>query len=188
MLSTELKEQTKTAHMDLEKQVVRKMKAIRSHADYAEFLKCFYTYFSQVEQVIKPFISAAVLPDYPQRRNSSYLKNDIEALGGRVDDIPVVNVPEVENLAQAFGALYVMEGSIMGGSIIVKMLEKGGITEGVSFFSGYGSQTGQKWGVFTEAMHRQVSGPDQEAKAIKAANETFSKFAEVFDEVTASRS
>lgn len=185
MLSTNLKEETKTAHLDLEKQVVQKLKAIRSNADYADFLKYFYTYFSQVEQAVKPFISLNILPDYQDRRNSSYLKNDIEALGGHVNDIPKVNVPRIEDHVQALGALYVMEGSIMGGSIIIKMLEKGGITEGVSFFSGYGPQTGQKWGLFTEAMNRHVVGPEQEAVAIKTANETFSKFAEVFDHVNA---
>jgi len=78
----------------------------------------------------------------------------------------------------------VMEGSIMGGSIIIKMLEKGGITEGVSFFSGYGEATGQKWGVFVSVMNQQAASPEQEAIAIAAADETFVRFGDVFEEVT----
>ncbi|WP_442589921.1 biliverdin-producing heme oxygenase [Pedobacter sp. AW31-3R] len=183
MLSTNIKEATKEAHLSLERQVIQKMKAIRSNADYADFLKYFYTYFSQVEKAIAPYITAELLPDYNDRRNSSYLKNDIEALGGNVNDIPTVNLPEINNQLQALGALYVMEGSIMGGSIIVKMLEKGGITEGVSFFSGYGEATGQKWGIFVGVMNAQATNEEEENIAVKAANETFTRFAEVFDDV-----
>lgn len=185
MLSTNIKEATKTAHLNLEKKVIEKLKAIRSNADYADFLKYFYTYFSQAEQAIAPYITAQLLPDYKERRNSSYLKNDIEALNGNVEAIPAITLPVIENQLQALGALYVMEGSIMGGSIIIKMLEKGGITEGVSFFSGYGETTGQKWGVFTQVMNQAATSPEQEEIAIQAANEAFTCFGDVFNEVTA---
>lgn len=183
MLSTNIKEATKDSHLTLEKQVIQKLKAIRSNADYADFLKYFYTYFSQAEKLINPYFTADILPDYQDRRDSSFIKNDIEALGGNINDIPTVNLPEITNQLQAFGALYVMEGSIMGGSIIVKMLEKAGITEGVSFFSGYGEATGQKWGVFVGIMNAQATNEVEEAIAINAANETFSRFAEVFEDV-----
>jgi len=184
MLSTNIKEATKTAHLNLEKKVIEKMKAIRSNADYADFLKYFYTYFSQVEQAIAPFITAALLPDYKDRRNSSYLKNDIEELGGSVAETPAITLPKIENQLQALGALYVMEGSIMGGSIIIKMLEKGGITKGISFFSGYGEATGQKWGMFVAIMNQQAITPEDEALAIGAANEAFTCFGDVFNELT----
>lgn len=184
MLSTNIKEATKAAHLNLEKKVVRKLKAIRSNADYADVLKYFYSYFSQVEQAIAPFITEQLLPDYKERRNSSYIKKDIEELGGQVSETPVIGLPVIETQLQALGALYVMEGSIMGGQIIVKMLEKDGITKGISFFSGYGEATGQKWGVFTAVMNQAASTPEQEAIAIQAANETFDCFGDVFNEVT----
>lgn len=184
MLSTNIKEATKAAHLNLEKKVIEKLKAIRSNADYADFLKYFYTYFSQVEQSIAPYITEQLLPDYKDRRNSSYLKNDIEELGGHTGETPSIALPVIENQLQALGALYVMEGSIMGGSIIIKMLEKGGITKGISFFSGYGEATGQKWGIFTAVMNQAATSPEQEAIAIQAANEAFTCFGDVFNEVT----
>lgn len=184
MLSTNIKEATKSAHLNLEKKVIEKLKAIRSNSDYADFLKYFYTYFNQVEKAIAPYITTDLLPDYKGRRNSSYLKNDIEELEGNIDDIRIVALPEINNQLQALGALYVMEGSIMGGSIIIKMLEKGSITKGISFFSGYGPATSQKWGVFTEVMNQHAVTADQQETAIQAANEAFVRFGEVFDEVT----
>lgn len=184
MLSTNIKEATKAAHLNLEKKVIEKLKAIRSNADYADFLKYFYTYFSQVEQAIAPYITEQLLPDYKDRRNSTYLKNDIEELGGLIVETPSINLPVIENQLQALGALYVMEGSIMGGSIIVKMLEKGGITKGISFFSGYGEATGQKWGVFTAVMNQAATTSEEETIAIQTANEAFTCFGDVFDEIT----
>lgn len=183
MLSTSIKEATKEAHLTLEKKVVQKMKAIRSDADYADFLKHFYAYFSQVEKAIAPYITKELLPDLAERRNSSHIKEDIEALGSNVDDLPEAQSPEINNAIEALAALYVMEGSIMGGPIIVKMLEKFGISTGFSFFSGYGAETGQMWGKFVVVLNANANNEAEEQQAIDTANETFSKFGEVFGEV-----
>jgi heme oxygenase len=180
MLSDKIKEATKKAHQQLEVLVVKRLKAIRGNEDYANLLKHFYAYFSRVEQAIVPFISAEVLPDHAFRRNASYLKKDIEALGGTIDELPPAQVPIITNTISALGALYVMEGSVMGGRIIVQMLEKAGITEGISFFSGYGEATGQMWQRFTAVLNSHASTEADERQAIDAANATFSKFGEVF--------
>jgi heme oxygenase len=184
MLSTNIKEATKTAHLNLEKTVIGKLKAIGNTADYAEFLKYFYTYFSQVEKAIAPYITTELLPDYKERRNSSFIKHDIEALGATVADVPTISVPVINNQLQALGALYVMEGSIMGGSIIVKMLERMDISTGISFFSGYGAATGQMWGTFVGVMNQAAASTEEEAIAIQTANETFSRFGDVFNALT----
>lgn len=181
MLSNTIKEATKEAHQQLEKKVVLKMKAIRSDADYAHFLKYFYAYFNAVERAIVTYITPALLPDKAERRNSSYLKKDIEELGFAVNELPAVNAPQINNTIQALGALYVMEGSVMGGPIIVKMLGKFGITKGVSFFSGYGAATGQMWGGFVAVLNAQASNKAEEQQAIDAANTTFSNFEDVFN-------
>ncbi|BAV05955.1 heme oxygenase [Filimonas lacunae] len=185
MLSNSIKEATKEAHLFLEKKVVKQLKEIRTNKDYADFLKHFYAYFNHLEKAIAPFITVDVLPDYAQRRNSSYLKNDIEELGSDISELPATTVPQITSTLQALGALYVMEGSIMGGPIIVKMLEKANITTGVSFYSGYGENTGQMWGVFTGVMNAQAKTEEEESVAIEAAKETFLKFSDVFAEVTA---
>ncbi len=181
MLSTNIKEATKVAHQNLEKQVVLKLKAIRNNGDYADLLKHFYAYFSHIEKTIKPYITESILPDYAQRRNSEYIKADILELGSDISGLPYTTVPKIENTVQALGALYVLEGSIMGGSIIVKMLEKGGVNQGVSFFSGYGEATGMMWGNFIAVLNAHAKTEQEEEQAINAANETFKHFAHVFE-------
>ena len=181
MLSTAIKTATQESHQKLEKKVVKKLKAVRSNADYAELLKYFYAYFNKLENKIAPFITADVLPDHKNRRTSAYLKADIEQLGQSVNELPAVTVPQIHNVIQALGALYVMEGSIMGGPYIVQMLAKGGINSGVSFFSGYGPATGQKWQAFTAVLNAHAPTLEAEEVAILTANETFRHFSEAFD-------
>lgn len=180
MLSTNIKEATKGPHQELEKKVVLKLKAIRSDEDYADLLKHFYAYFNALEEVIKPYITKDLLPDHAERRNSEYLKNDIEELGGDLSDLPPVTVPVINSTIEALGALYVMEGSIMGGPYIVQMLLKGGINHGLSFFSGYGKDTGKRWEVFTSVLNLSATTDEEQELAIRSAHETFANFSEVF--------
>lgn len=186
MLSNNIKEATKTAHQQLEVIVVKKLKAIRSNEDYADLLKHFYVYFNAVEKVIAPFINTEVLPDYKERRNSKYLKQDIETLGYSIENLPEANAPVVQSTIAALGSLYVLEGSIMGGRIIVQMLEKLGITTGISFFSGYGANTGLMWQQFTDVLNKYAPAESDEMEAIDAANATFKNFGQVFTGVVAS--
>lgn len=180
MLSNNIKEATKTAHQQLEVIAVKKIKAIRSKDDYADLLKHFYVYFNAVEKAISPFITENVLPDYKERRNSSYLKQDIEVLGFNVEDLPVAQAPVIPDTIAALGALYVLEGSIMGGRVIIQMLEKLGITSGISFFSGYGVDTGIMWQRFIDVLNKYAPTEDDETIAIAVANATFNNFGEVF--------
>lgn len=182
MLSTNIKNATKAAHQELEGKVVRKLKAIRNNDDYADLLKYFYAYFSELEKVIVPYIKK-VLPDYAARRDSTYLRSDIEELQSTIADLPAVTIPVINSTAEALGALYVMEGSIMGGPYIVQMLQKGGISEGFSFFSGYGEATGKMWKIFTDILNQSVQNERHEVLAIMAANATFAHFSDVFGEV-----
>ncbi|WP_090603993.1 biliverdin-producing heme oxygenase [Parapedobacter koreensis] len=180
MISNELKSATRVAHQQLEKTVVRRLKGIRSEADYAAFLNYFYAYFRAVERAIAEYITPEVLPDYTERRNSDYLKRDIESLGGTTETLPTAIAPSVDSTAAALGALYVLEGSIMGGPYIVQLLQKQGITAGFSFFSGYGAETGRMWSAFTEALDVQASGTGDRESVLRAAQETFERFGDVF--------
>ncbi|MFD2896709.1 biliverdin-producing heme oxygenase [Sphingobacterium arenae] len=185
MLNQNIKENTKEAHQTLEGVVVRQLKAVRSEADYADVLKNFYVYFQAVEKAIAPYITREVLPDYTERRNSSYIKSDIEELGGNVNNLPAATAPTVSNALEALSALYVLEGSIMGGPYIVQMLHKYGVTKGTSFFSGYGEDTGKMWGAFVAVLNKYGENPEQQKRAIAVANETFARFGDVFQTVSA---
>jgi len=180
MISSVIKEATMPAHQKLEKEVILKLKAIRSDEDYAALLKNFNDYFNALENAISPYITHEVLSDYSQRRNSAYIKQDIAELGGDPAAAESIEVPEIKDALDAMAALYVMEGSIMGGKIIVQMLAKANITKGVSFFTGYGEDTGRMWGTFIQALDKTGTNENDENRAIRIANDTFNCFAKVF--------
>ena len=176
MLAALLKEQTLTQHQQLEKLLVSQIKSVGSRDDYVNLLQLFYTYFGGLEDLINRYISTAQLPDHEQRRKTAALANDIKAFGAQpAAKAAVKDLPQINNVGTALGALYVIEGSTLGGSIISKMISgRIGIDKGLSFFNGYGETGMQMWGIFKDVLNRRPA--DEEAVIVKAANDTFLYF------------
>ena len=83
------------------------------------------------------------------------------------------------------GCLYVMEGSTLGGKFIARQVqEKLGLSPeaGTAFFSGYGNETGARWKTFREALSRHSAETGDEALIIEAAEDTFLRLEEWFDQ------
>jgi heme oxygenase len=183
MLSEKLKEETKQNHQILEKALVGKMKAIRSVEEYANLLTFFYSYFGGLETLIDTTIDTAQLPDSHQRRKTQAIADDIISLGGTVPQKATGQaLPRITDHLEALGALYVIEGSTLGGKIISKMMQQQlNLGEkGLSFFTSYGDKTEAMWESFKDALNQQAQNPEQEAVVIAAANQTFLKFGEWF--------
>jgi heme oxygenase len=174
LLSEKLKIATLAAHQQLEKQLVLQLRSMHSKEDYILILQWFYSYFAGLEKKIIHYISSEQLPDMPQRRKSGNLLLDLTVLDGKIPTIATNNyLPEITNQHQAFGALYVMEGSTLGGQVICKMIEKKlGTNTGQFFFQGYGDHTQTMWTLFKQVLDGQ---PGQDL-IIKSADETFVKF------------
>lgn len=180
MLNLKIKEATKNGHQELEKTVIFKLKAIENNLDYADVLKYFYAYFKAAEGHIAAALPTSLAPYFATRRNASHVEKDILDLGGNLDNLPEVALPHIENKNQAIGALYVLEGSIMGGPHIVKMLQHRGIATGFNFFNGYGDQSQEKWAEFTTIINQEVAEEDQQ-ESINAALATFTAFTNTFN-------
>ena len=188
MLSDKLKEATKQNHQQLEKTLVGKLKAIRSANEYAALLKLFYGYFGGLEQKINRVIDAEFLPDHTERRKTKAIADDLLSLQSDIPEKAAGDaLPVIENQLQALGALYVVEGSTLGGKIISKMMQQqlnlG--DKGISFFAGYGNRTEQMWDVFKLTLNKHAETPARQAEVIAAANETFLKFGEWFSRAAA---
>ncbi|HLS31852.1 MAG TPA: biliverdin-producing heme oxygenase [Flavobacteriaceae bacterium] len=181
MLRDVLKEKTFSIHQKTEAAVIRKIKQVDSEADYVELLKCFYSYFSTVEKNIAPYLTEDILPDLKDRRDARYIKEDIETLGGSMDNLPPATSPQINDTLEALSAMYVLEGSLMGGPYIVKMLEKRGIERGFSFFNGYGENSEQMLGAFMDVVNKEGEKVNDHERAVEKAHETFANFGQVFE-------
>jgi heme oxygenase len=183
MLSEKLKEKTKLNHQLLEKKLVGKLKAMRSKQDYTELLALFYSFFGGLELAIDQHIDTSHLPDYPQRRKTAALAHDITELGAGLPVLAGGNeIPPINNHLQALGALYVIEGSTLGGKIISKMISgQLQLSAGLSFFNGYGEQTENMWQIFKQSIDQPLEAIEED-KVILSANDTFLQFSRWFDQ------
>jgi len=178
-LSNQLKLQTSSSHQQLEKALIGSMRNMRTREDYISLLQVFYSYFGAIEDQFNGYIGKDQLPDYMERRKTASLICDIESLGGVLPEKATeAYLPQIENQFQAFGALYVIEGSTLGGLIISKMIAKQlGLTkDGLSFFKSYGHDTNEMWKRFKSVLNLQGKNDDEKEYIIHAADDTFTKF------------
>lgn len=176
-VAASLKAATAISHREAESVLIAKLTGIRSLHQYAAILKSFYGYFFPLQQIIARHISRDDLPDIDERRQALLLLRDLESLDMPASEMALCALlPAIENKAQAFGALYVLEGSTLGGRTISHMLMKNRFIElgenNLQFFAGYKEETGARWKRFTEALNRQT----ETEEIIAAARETFGLF------------
>ena len=170
----------------MEKVLIKRMRVMRSSDDYISLLQLFYSYFGALEDRINRYIGAAELPDHLQRRKAVSLISDIISLGGALPEkTETSQLPIIENHLQAFGALYVMEGSTLGGPIISRMLAKQLNIQDNSllFFKSYGEQLTAMWDTFRLTLNRQAETAADRETIIIAADATFRQFKMLLDEV-----
>jgi heme oxygenase len=132
---------------------------------YREVLARFFGFWSGWEPRM-----AAVLADealLAPRRRLHLLRADLVALGIGPETLPACEPPPIHSRGEAFGSLYVMEGSTLGGRVILKRLGTLGLspeTGGCSYFAGYGAETGAMWSRFLERLEAEAD--DANAPAI----------------------
>ena len=85
---------------------------------YAAFLSALARAVLPLEQALEQGGVERVLPDWPARRRSAALERDLDIL-----EIPIpapVQVVVTSDEARLFGRLYVLEGSRLGGKLLVR--------------------------------------------------------------------
>lgn len=166
-------------HEELDKALVPYISGIRTIQDYTQLLVAFYGFFKPVYDSIDAHLDVYYLPDYPSRRKPEDILQNLRELDAHDPATQICRqVPSIQNNAGAFGALYVMEGSTLGGLMIKKMLT-GQLSlsdKQLQFFGGYGKQTRQRWNVFLSAMNTVAQNETEEQALIETAKATFTCF------------
>lgn len=174
-----VKKETSLLHAALEEEMMPRLLQVKSNSDYARLLQLFYGYFHPLEEILSGFITGDMLPGYPERRKSGWLLQDLAALGYAAGPVATAQMlPSISSPSSAMGALYVMEGSTLGGKHILLQLKKQLPTlptASCSFFSGYGAHTGPMWKSFVAALN-EIDDPSHIATVTASANDTFLNF------------
>lgn len=160
------------------------MKDDCSLEEYKNLLVKFYAFYKSFEpEMFAAMRENAVDFDYEERQNTPKIFSDLETLGMTETEISAIksfeDLPALDSREKIFGALYVVEGSTLGGQYISRHLKEKFDFEagaGVTFFSGYGKDTGKMWNEFREAITAFAAGENiNHEEIIKSANETFEK-------------
>lgn len=188
MILAKLKEATRDQHDALEN-VVDVMNRTFSIDDYRTLLSKFHRFYSAVEPKMPADDLRTEGFDIANRKKVPSLERDLEHLKG-LDDArnatPWTDVPELNSVAKAFGAAYVMEGATLGGQVITRHLhEHLGLTPeaGGAFFNSYGKEVGPMWKQFGAAVTAfSERNPEHDDAIVESARQTFDCFRRCFAE------
>ncbi|RYZ21147.1 MAG: hypothetical protein EOO16_14150 [Chitinophagaceae bacterium] len=174
-LPTLIKSATEKNHLELEAAIAPVWERLSEPGVYARLLSAFYGFFAPVEKRIEEHFPTDALPDFAERRKASWILSDLRALG--VHDTPAQSsfLPTIADADSAWGALYVLEGSTLGGRHICGIIRKALPDAPLRFFEGYGADTGPRWVAFRSAL--EAWGDSHEpAPVTEAADLTFLNF------------
>ena len=117
--------------------------------------------------------------DLNERSKLCWLDEDLSVIGHWDEGGPSQCAAyRLADPAAAFGAVYVLEGATLGGSVIARhVMPALSLTEdaGCRFFMGYGARTGEFWRGTAAAIaaHAAEAGGDSPARMVSAAQQTF---------------
>lgn len=179
ILIEKLRATTKPMHDELDNAMVPHIMNISSVNDYIQLLVAFYGFFKPVYDDIDKYINTSVLPDYHTRRKPAHILDNLRTLQyfNPVQHI-AQQLPHINSTPSAFGALYVLEGSTLGGLMIKKMIaDKLHLPDDqLSFFAGYGKQTKERWTKFIDVLNTAGTNSQSADSVVETAADTFLNF------------
>ncbi|WEK06090.1 MAG: biliverdin-producing heme oxygenase [Candidatus Devosia phytovorans] len=152
-LSERLRRDTDLEHRGLEAAL-----GFDLHAPSAELARAMLRNFHGVLRDLEPAMLALAPADLRDRSKLPLLEEDLRKLGMSPSDIAALPAPQnawrPQTQAEAMGALYVMEGSTLGGKLIMKALRRlpDWPLETPTYFDPYGAETGARWSAFRQHL------------------------------------
>lgn len=181
MILQKLKESTRHQHEDVEGSV-DVMNQMFSLEDYKRLISRFWAFYAAFEPTLPYAELKEAGFDYSERRKLHWLEADAKVLGLESPDA-FEDLPDVSTLPKAFGSLYVVEGSTLGGAVIARHLKEHlGLTpeNGGSFYASYGPMIGPMWKQFGEAITAYADGGANDDEIVESAKKTFDSINALF--------
>ena len=118
----------------------------------AHFLAKMYGFLVPYEAALQQH-AAAFSPGWelPERRRAHLILADLERPAANPGLPLCPAMPPLHTRAQLLGAMYVVEGSTLGGQVITRQLARAGIPLR-AYFTGYGPLTGPRWKTFCQLL------------------------------------
>ena len=145
---------------------------------YCNYLSNLYKFIYGFEQFVYPVLSDFFL-NINERKKAFLIETDLKEYHHSSKNINTISEDffneTYPDFYTAAGALYVLEGSTLGGQIIVKHLHKTLPTgfNGSAYFSAYKQKTGSMWKAFLEQLTNLPTSHFEEQQIINGAIKTF---------------
>lgn len=165
---TRLRRATRTRHEELETNA-GVLERLAHPGSRRGLLEAFLSLYEPAEAALRPHLEAVDGLDFAERQKVPTLLRDLRALGAGEDElaqIPRAAGPRLAGRAQAIGFAYVLEGSTLGGRVILKRLRAAGLPlDGLGFFDIYGAAAGRRFSQFCAVLERECADHSGEAVA-----------------------
>lgn len=190
MILDYLKEHTKNIHQELEKDNLAKL--IMDHSiskeTYQKLLTQNYYFYQAIEQSLiqkRQLINASLHP-FLTNEKSQRLKKDLNYFGCEIErHLPQKKSFKIDSENTALGALYVSEGSALGGLMISKQLKNCphlSFMKEHCFFGTDVSKILGRWKNFKETVTQNFQDESIKDEVLKSATKTFEFFGEIMRE------
>jgi len=174
-----LREATLEHHREAERHV-RILDPDATIATYTRYLVRMYGFHAAIERVFADHDALSRAGFDPAARcKTPLLAADLHELGLDPNLLERSALPDLDSLARALGAAYVIEGSTLGGTFIRARLV---LDVPLRFLAGYGAATGAMWKVFGAICDRELASQAARDEAVAAARETFTALTTWLDE------
>lgn len=150
------------------------LRRLRERPHYIRVLQVFDRFHDAWEQRVLEALPPARQAWLRRRSRWPFLQQDLRVLGaGRLP--AALPAPPLASTAAAWGAIYVMEGSALGGQLVTRTLAQCGLRpdSGGAYFHGWGAATGAMWNETRQLLERELAAPGLLAEACEAARATF---------------
>ena len=170
-----LRARTRAAHARVEARVDAEAR-LRDRGAYRAWLELLLGFHATAD----PLLEARYAELAPSGRRGR-LERDLAALGAsaaEVADVPVIDAAALPASRGAAGALYVVEGSALGGAVLGRRARDTlGVTalSGAAFFSGAGSPA-PRWRAVGAVLEERLGDDDALEAAVAGALRTFAAF------------
>lgn len=139
------------------------LQLVKSPEDYERFLKLIASFLVPMELMLHQFPLETLVPDIEKRKKSQDLLADIKHFDTNWQLTNIASLPHLTTIYEALGALYVLEGSTLGGPIIARMIRnQTGLTSSLQYFENYKDSRKTMWDSFRTALDEPVLQPHTE--------------------------
>lgn len=150
------------------------LRRLGERARYAAVLQVFARFLPAWEAAMLAALPGDRHGWFRARSRLPFLARDLRALG-LAAPVPPARVGPLAGEAAAWGSLYVIEGSALGGQVITRALAAHGLRPdaGAAYFHGWGPSTAAMWREFRQELACGLGSPEALRVASASACATF---------------